>query len=110
MRKLGLVLFIGLFLVAASLLPVARHATAAVEVEVGDYWKYVAEGDIEGLSVDMSMKMKVTGTEGSGSSEVFVISMTGSGDVSGSSGGFSISGSADYSGEMKRLKSNFSSS
>jgi hypothetical protein len=34
--------------------------------------------------------------------------MTGSGDVSGSVGGLSMSGSMDFSGETKRLKSNFS--
>jgi len=108
MKKLGMVLAIGLFLVAVSLLPVAKHAAAAVDVEVGDYWKYEAGADVTGMSVDVTMKMKVTGTEGSGASEVYVISMTGSGDVSGSYSGFTVSGSVDYSGEMKRLKSNFS--
>jgi len=108
MRKLGVVLAIGLFLVAVSLLPVAKHATAAVGVESGDYWKYEAGADVEGMSVSIAMKMKVTGTEGSGASEVYVITMTGSGDVSGSSGGYTISGDVDFSGESKRLKSNFS--
>jgi len=108
MRKLGVVLAIGLFLVAVSLLPVAKHAAAAVDVEVGDYWKYEAGADLEGMSASVTMKMKVTGTEGSGASEVYVITMTGSGDVSGSTGGLSMSGSVDYSGETKRLKSNFS--
>lgn len=108
MRKLGVVLAIGLFLVAVSLLPVAKHAAAAVDVEVGDYWKYEAGADLEEMSASVTMKMKVTGTEGSGASEVYVITMTGSGDVSGSTGGLSMSGSVDYSGETKRLKSNFS--
>jgi hypothetical protein len=108
MRKLGVVLAIGLFLVAVSLLPVAKHAAAAVAVEVGDYWKYEAGADVEGMSMSGTIKMKVTGTEGNGASEVFVIAMSGSGEVSGSAGGFSASGSVDYSGEIKRLKSNFS--
>jgi len=107
MKKLGVVLAISLFLVAVSLLPVARQAAAA-DIEVGNYWKYEAGADVEGMSLDVSMKMKVTGTEGSGASEVYVIAMTGSGDVSGSTGGFTVSGSVDYSGEAKRLKSNFS--
>jgi hypothetical protein len=108
MKKLGIVLAIGLFLVATSLLPVANRAAAAVGVEVGNYWKYEAGADVTGMSVDVTMKMKVTGTEGSGASEVYVVSMTGSGDVSGSFEGYSISGSVDYSGEMKRLTSTFS--
>ena len=108
MRKFGVVLVVGIFLVAVSLLPVAKHAAAAVDVEVGDYWNYEADTDVEGMSLSGTMKMKVTGTEGSGASEVFVIAVSGSGEVSGSTGGFTVSGSADYSGEIKRLKSNFS--
>lgn len=108
MKKSGLVLAIGLFLVTVSLLPVAKPTAAAVGVEVGDYWKYEAGADVTGMSIDVSMKMKVTGTEGSGASEVYVIAMTGSGDVSGSYSGFTVSGSVDYLGEMKRLKSTFS--
>ena len=98
----------GLFLVAVSLLPVANHAAAAVDVEVGDYWSYEAGVDVEGLSMSGTIKMKVTGTEGSGTSEVFVIAVSGSGEVSGSAAGYTTSGSVDYSGEVKRLKSNFS--
>jgi len=105
---LGLTLVVGLFLVAVSLLPVARQGAAAMNVDEGDYWKYEASADVEGMSVDISMKMKVTGTEGSGSDEVFVVKMTGSGDLTGSYGGYTVSGSVDYTGEMKRLKSNFS--
>ncbi|MBU0624213.1 MAG: hypothetical protein KJ672_05150, partial [Candidatus Thermoplasmatota archaeon] len=108
MRKFGVVLVVGIFLVAVSLLPVAKHAAAAVDVEVGDYWNYEADTDVEGMSLSGTMKMKVTGTEGSGASEVFVIAVSGSGEVSGSTGGYTVSGSVDYSGEIKRLKSNFS--
>ena len=109
MRKFGVVLVVGIFLVAVSLLPVAKHAAAAVDVEVGDYWNYEADTDVEGMSLSGTMKMKVTGTEGSGASEVFVIAVSGSGEVSGSTGGYTVSGSADYSGEIKRLKIEFQS-
>jgi hypothetical protein len=108
MKKFGVVLVIGLFLVAVSLLPVAKHAAAAVTVDVGDYWNYESDTDVEGMSLSGTIKMKVTGTEGSGASEVFVIAVSGSGEVSGSTGGYTVSGSVDYSGEIKRLKSNFS--
>ncbi len=108
MNRLGIAAAIGLFLVAVSMIPAAQHAAAAVGIEEGNYWKYSADADVEGMSVDVTMKMKVTGTEGSGASEVFVIAITGSGDVSGSTGGITMSGSVDMTGEMTRLVSNFS--
>jgi len=108
MRKFGMALAIGLFLVAVSLSPVAKDAAAADGVEVGDYWKYEAGADVEGMSLSGTIKMKVTGTEGSGASEVFVVALSGSGDVSGDLEGTTVSGSVDYSGEIKRLKSDFS--
>jgi len=108
MRKLGAAVVMGLFLLAAiSLLPVARHAQAAVAVEVGDYWKYESSADVEGMSLSGAIKMKVTGTEGSGATEAYVIGVSGSGDLTGSFSGFSVSGSVEYSGELKRLRSNF---
>jgi hypothetical protein len=108
MRTFAGVLAVGLFLVAVSLLPVANHAAAAVDVEIGDYWKYNAATEVEEMSLSGTIKMKVTGTEGSGASEVFVIELTGSGEASGNVGGITASGIVDYTGETKRLKSNFS--
>jgi len=108
MRKLGIVLAIGVFLVAVSLLPVARHAAAAVDVESGDYWKYESGADVEGMSLSGTIKTKVTGTEGSGATEAFVLVISGSGDLTGSYSGFTVSGDVEYSGELKRLVSDFS--
>lgn len=99
---------IGVFLMAMALGPVTHDATAVMEIEKGNYWTYTADGDVEGMSVSVSMTMKVTGTEGSGASAVYLIDISGSGEVSGSYDGFTVSGDADYSGEEKRLVSNFS--
>jgi len=107
-RRFALVLALGIVMVTASLLPAARQASAAVEVEVGDYWEYVGDADLEGMSAEVKLKMKVTGTEGSGASEVYVIALSGSGSVSGSFGTIQVTGDIDLSGEMKRLKSNLS--
>jgi len=93
---------------AMALLPVAEDAAAVLEFEKGNYWTYEAEVDMEGMSMSASLKMKVTGTEGSGASEVYLIDVSGSGEVSGSYGGFTMSGDVDYTGEEKRLVSNFS--
>ena len=95
-------------MIAAFLVPAARDGSAAVGVKVGDFWNYTSGADVEGMSVSVTEKMKVTGTEGSGASEVFVIKISGSGDVSGDLSGTSVSGSVDLTGNMKRLTSNFS--
>ena len=108
MRKLAIIMAIGMFLIAASLLPAAKQAAAATDVEEGDFWTYEAGGELQGMTASVKMKMKVTGTEGSGADEVFVISLSGSGSVSGESAGITVSGDVDYSGEMKRLTSNLS--
>jgi len=108
LKKLGVVLAVGLFLVFSSLLPVARHTAATTGVEVGDYWTYEAGGEEEGFSITVKVKQKVIGTEGSGASEAFVIKMTGSGDYSGNLEGTTVSGDVDITGSAKRLKSNFS--
>lgn len=113
MRHLGmgrsaLVTVFALAMIAAFLLPAAREGSAAVGVKVGDYWSYSTSEDLEGMSISITEKMKVTGTEGSGSSQVFVLALSGSGDVSGNFSGIIISGTVDLTGEIKRLVSNFS--
>lgn len=108
MRKSVLVIVLALAMIAAFVGPAAMEGRASVGVKVGDYWKYSVGGDVEGMSVDVTEKLKVTGIEGSGSSAVFVLALTGSGDVSGNIEGMSISGSVDVTGEIKRLTSNFS--
>ena len=108
MKKMGIVLALGLAMIAVSLLPAAEHAQAAMEVEVGDYWKYDSSADAEGMALSGAIKMKVTGTEGSGATEVYVLTLSGSGDLTGSYSGITVTGSVDYSGTIKRLVSNFS--
>ncbi|OGS55730.1 MAG: hypothetical protein A3K60_03100 [Euryarchaeota archaeon RBG_19FT_COMBO_56_21] len=108
MKRFELALLVGLFLLVASLLPVANHGQAATAAEEGDYWTYESDTDIEGMSLSGSIKMKVTGTEGSGAAEAYVIGLSGSGDLSGSYSSYSVSGSVTYSGVLKRLVSNFS--
>ena len=108
MRKSVVAVVLTLAMIAAFLFPAAGGGSASVGVKVGDYWTYSNGVDVEGMSVSVTEKMKVTGTEGSGSSEVFVIALSGSGDVSGSISGTSISGTVDITGEVKRLTSNFS--
>lgn len=108
MRKTVLTIVLALVMIAAFLVPAARNGSAAVGVKVGDYWKYSSGADVEGMSASINEKMKVTGTEGSGSSEVYVITLSGSGDVSGSVSGSTVTGSVDITGEIKRLTSNFS--
>lgn len=107
MKRFVLAALVGLLMIAACVVPSMGKA-AAVSVNVGDYWKYSASAVEEGLSVTATEKMAVTGTEGSGANEVYVIALSGSGDVSGNYGGYSISGSVTISGEQKRLTSNFS--
>lgn len=79
MRKTVLTIVLALVMIAAFLVPAARNGSAAVGVKVGDYWKYSSGADVEGMSASINEKMKVTGTEGSGSSEVYVITLSGSG-------------------------------
>jgi len=83
-------------------------SAAAVSVNVGDYWKYSASASEEGMTITATEKMAVKGTEGSGANEVYVIELSGSGDVSGAIEGNSLSGSVTISGEVRRLTSNFS--
>ena len=108
MRRVELALLVGLLLLVVSLLPLADRGQAATAVEEGDYWTYSSDVDVEGMSLSGSIKMKVTGTEGSGAAEVYVIVLSGSGELSGSYSGYSVSGSVTYSGMLKRLVSNFS--
>ncbi len=108
MSRWSLSAAIGLILIAVSLAPIARPAAAAMDVQVGDYWKYDGGADLEGMTVSVKSQMKITGTEGTGASEVYVISVTGSGEMSGSTGSITISGDVEMTGKITRLKSNFS--
>ena len=108
MRRFVLIALLTAAMIATCLVPATRNSSAAAGVKVGDYWTYKSSADLEGMSATITEKMKVTGTEGSGSTEVYVITLSGSGSVSGSISGTSVSGKADISGEIKRLKSNFS--
>lgn len=108
MRRPITAICVGVFLMAMALVPVTQDAVAVLEIEKGNYWTYIVDGEVEGMSISMSMTMKVTGTEGTGASAVYLIDLRGSGEISGSYGGFTVSGDIDYSGETKRLVSNFS--
>ncbi len=98
----------GVFLTAIALLPIAEEAAAVLEFEKGNFWMYSAEIDSAGMSISASVKMKIVGTESSGESAVYLIAITGSGDVSGTFNGSAVSGDVGISGEERRLVSNFS--
>lgn len=83
-----------------------------VKIEAGDYWEYEFGGDFEGLSLTGTYKMRVADTDqkviGGDSTDVFIIDITGSGDISGSFESMTVTGDLTITGTMVRLTSNFS--
>ncbi|MCU0852204.1 MAG: hypothetical protein MUC90_02960 [Thermoplasmata archaeon] len=83
-----------------------------VDIGVGDYWEYEFGGDFEGLSLEGTYKLKVDDstekTINGTSTEVFLVDVTGSGDLSGSFESTVVTGQLTISGTMVRLRSNFS--
>ena len=107
-RISALAIVVWLLLASFSVMMVSTRATASTGIKIGDYWTYETGMDMEGLSLSMTVTQKVSDTQGSGSSEVYLIKMKGSGDFSGTVEGSAVDGSATISGTMKRLVSNFS--
>jgi len=108
MRTFAVVFAVCLLVAAVSLVPVPKNVAASVGAESGDYWTYAFDFEELGLSMNGKMKMKITATQGSGSSEVFFMKLTGSGDYSGDFEGTSVDGGFEVSGYETRLVSNFS--
>ena len=94
-------------LMLVSLTISADSAAEDTSFDAGDYWKYSFEADEDGLTMTGSLEMKIDRADTLGGKEVFYIDMSGSGEVSGSVAGMTISGSFDLDGEQVRLKSDF---
>jgi len=99
-------------MLACSCLAIAAvpTATADLDIEVGDWWKYVYDIEEEDLmTLNGDMKMKVKEKDSSGGVEVFEIEITGSGEMAiGLEDLFQLSGDFSLSGTEKRLASNYS--
>jgi len=97
------------FSISLCALPVSAED---VLIEVGDYWEYEFDGTEEGFTMAGTYKLKVADTTettvGGDSVDVFVIDITGSGDVTGSFEDISVAGNVEISGTMHRLTTNFS--
>lgn len=94
-------------LMLASLMLSANSAGEGVDVEVGDYWKYSMEMEESGLTITGDLEMKVDRTGTLGGKDVFILELSGSGEVSGSLEGMTASGTVDIMGVEKRLMSDF---
>jgi len=91
------------------LLSAVPRATAEVDVGVGDHWTYVYSVDEEGMILDGDMKMEIIGQDSFGGDEVFVIEISGSGEMSGEIEDLlDLSGEFSLTGIEKRLTSNYS--
>lgn len=84
-------------------------AAAELDISVGDYWTYVYSLDAEGMILDGDMKMKVTEKDSFAGDEVFVIEISGSGEMSGEIEDLlDLGGEFTLSGTEMRLTSNYS--
>ena len=95
------------FAIVAAAFCVIPSARAGVDVGVGDYWEYTASMDDDGLTMDGSFKLSIESETTLDAQEIFVLDISGSGDVSGAFEDFSISGSFDLTGFQKRVKADF---
>ncbi|MGB2825767.1 MAG: hypothetical protein WBC49_03925 [Thermoplasmata archaeon] len=95
------------FAIVAAAFCVIPSARAGVDVGVGDYWEYTASMDDDGLTMDGSFKLSIESETTLDAHEVFVLDISGSGDVSGAIEDVSISGSFDLTGFQKRVKADF---
>ncbi len=87
-------------------LPAAR---AESDIGIGDYWEYdfsSSMGDF-GLIMDGSYKLSIESETTLDAQEVFVLDISGFGDVSGTFGDVSLSESFDITGSQKRVKADF---
>lgn len=87
-------------------MPAAR---AEIDVGVGDYWEYTLSSSMDdfGLIMDGSFKMSIESETTLDSKEIFILDISGFGDLSGTFGDVSISGSFDFTGSQKRVRSDF---
>lgn len=85
-------------------MPAAR---AEIDIGVGDYWEYSMDMEDDGMTMDGSFKIKVDSESTVASQQVFILEISGSGDLSGDFDGETISGSFDVSGHQTRVKSDF---
>ena len=95
------------FAIVAAAFCAIPSARAGVDVGVGDYWEYTASMDDDGLTMDGSFKLSIESETTLDAQEVFVLDISGSGDVSGAFEDVSISGSFDLTGFQKRVKADF---
>lgn len=95
------------FAIVAAAFCAIPSARAGVDVGVGDYWEYTASMDDDGLTMDGSFKLSIESETTLDAQEVFVLDISGSGDVSGAFEDVSISGSFDLTGFQKRVKTDF---
>lgn len=88
----------------------ALPARADLGIAVGNYWTYEIEGRLEGFDLLGEVTYEITGIANSGGYEVFVLHVSGSGELSGGVLllDMGLSGSFGYEGYEKRLTSNFS--
>ena len=86
-------------------MPVAK---AEVGIGVGDFWEYSMSMEEDGLEFAGNLKYSVKKEATVDSQQVFLLDVSGSGDLSGDAGGMTASGSYDVSGTQTRLKADFS--
>jgi hypothetical protein len=94
-------------LMLASLMLSASSMGEGLDVEIGDYWKYSMDMEDDGLTITGDLEMKVDRTGTLGGQDIFILELSGSGEVSGSYEGATASGSMDITGVEKRLMSDF---
>ncbi len=95
------------FLIVAAAFCVIPSAGAVADVGVGDFWEYTASIEDEGFVMDGSFKLSIESETTLDTQEIFVIDISGSGDLSGAFEDVSISGSFDLTGSQKRVKADF---
>jgi hypothetical protein len=95
------------FLMIAAAFCVMPSVRAELDIEVGDFWEYSMDMDDDGMVMTGGFKLKVDSESTVGTDEVFVLKLSGSGDLSGDMTGDVVSGSFDISGHQTRAKSDF---
>lgn len=94
-------------LIIAAAFCALPSAEGETDIGVGDFWEYSLSMDDEGMVMDGTFKLKVDSQTTVGSQQVFILKITGTGEVSGDLEGDTISGSFDMSGHQTRAVADF---
>ena len=108
MRSRFAIALCGLIVASFVALPFATAAADDLAIGEGDWWRYDSSEDMEGMVLDFEYRVKIADVKTMGSHELFVVTIDGTGDVSGNLEGTSVSGEVTMSGVEHRSTSEYS--